>query len=125
MKCCNSGEPGVHEPACANRPGFDLMPDEIKAAIPAIYAQDGKGLDAVAYLKLFLPGTRWTWYLTEYDPADDRAFGYCVSGLGPDCDELGYVDMKELREIRVGPGFRVERDLGWEPRTLRECKAGG
>lgn len=117
--CCRSGEPGIHEPGCDKHPGFDLIPADHQ--LPRLYAQDGKGLDATVHVKLFLPGTAWTWYLTEYDPDDHRAFGYVVSGLDPAYSELGYVDVDELRELRVGPGFRVERDLHWEPVTIREA----
>lgn len=120
FSCCASEEPGQHEPGCDNHPGFDLMPAEAQAVIPKLYAQDGKGEAAVVYVKLFLPGTGWTWYLTEYDPADDIGFGLVV---GHDT-EWGYVSLAELRELRVGPGLRVERDLWWQPVTVSEARAG-
>ena len=113
---CRPEEPGIHEPGCENHPGFNLTPDEI--SVPMIYAQEKAGEGAIVHLKLFLPGTNWTWYITEYDPADDAAFGLVV-GLAT---ELGYIDVGELRALRVGPGglFRVERDLWWTPKPLRE-----
>lgn len=106
--------------AQANDPAFDLMPAEVLAVIPKLYAQDGKGWDAIAYVKLFTPGSSWTWYLTEYDPEEERAFGWCV---GP-FPELGYVSLQELREVRYGPGgaLRVERDLSFTPTTLANVK---
>ena len=40
------------------------------------------------------------WYVTEYDPATDTAFGFCH--LGDDqCAEWGYVSIAELRETTV------------------------
>lgn len=119
LTCCNSGEPGEHEAGCPNHPGFDLMPDDVAATMPKLYAQDGAGDNAVIHVKLFLPGSGWTWYLTEYDPEEDRAFGL-VHG---DELELGYVSLAELRGIRVGPGWRVERDLHWTWTTVGRVRA--
>jgi hypothetical protein len=85
--------------------------------LPPLYAQDGRGDDAVAHVKLFLPGTGWTWYLTEYDPDDDLGFGFVV-GPSP---ELGYISLRELRDLKTRFGG-VERDRHWKPRTLREVK---
>jgi hypothetical protein len=36
--------------------------------------------------------------------------GYCVSSLGPDCDEFGDLALAEIARIRVG-GLPPERDL--------------
>ena len=81
--------------------------------IPALGSDRG-----VAIIKLFDPGTRWTWYLSEYDAEERRAFGL-VEG---DYDrELGYIDMQELVEFRGRFGLPIERDLSWRPRPLAEC----
>ena len=114
---CRSGEPGEHGPGCENHPGFNLMPEG--TPIPKLYAQENKGGAAVVYVKLFLPVGGWTWYLTEYDPEDDVAFGLVVGHA----TELGYVALQELRDLRVGPGLRVERDLWWRPTPLGEVRA--
>lgn len=76
--------------------------------LPAIYAQDGKGDAAIAHVKFFLPGSGWTWYVTEYDPDEDQAFGLVIGHV----PELGYISIAELRTLRgrFGP---VERDLHW------------
>ncbi|MBK1724162.1 DUF2958 domain-containing protein [Thiocystis violacea] len=50
--------------------------------------------------KLFLPGTRATWLLTELDPQDERiAFGLADLGMG--FPELGSVWLPELWELNV------------------------
>jgi hypothetical protein len=36
--------------------------------------------------------------------------------------ELGYFSISELEEIRGPGGHRIERDLYWRPRPLRECR---
>lgn len=73
-------------------------------------AAAGDEIDPFPVVKLFLPGTRMTWLLTELDPEDeDRAFGLCDLGMG--CPELGYVSLTELRSARTRMGLTVERDL--------------
>lgn len=55
-------------------------------SLPPLYAQDGKGYDAVAYVKFFTPDSNWTWYATEYDPSTGTFFGL-VCGMET---ELGF-----------------------------------
>ena len=45
-----------------------LFTKEIKEKLPPLYAQDGKGGQAVVYLKLFTPDSSFTWYITEGSP---------------------------------------------------------
>lgn len=95
-----------------------LLTAENKRQLPALYSQDGKGMEAVAYVKFFHPMSRYTFYVTEFD-GTDTLFGYCVSPLGPDCDELGYASLQELTELRVR-GLGIERDLHFKPVPLSE-----
>jgi hypothetical protein len=99
--------------------GHELLPEELVPSLPPIYATDGLPDDErVAHVKFFCPVGRWTWYGIEYDPADRQFFGYVVSGLGPDCDELTYWSLDQLEEL----GGLVERDLHWQPSTIAEVK---
>jgi hypothetical protein len=78
-----------------------------------IHSQDGKGDDALVVCKFFDPSGRYTFYATEGAPVgtqDWEFFGYCVSPLGEDCDEWGYVTLSELRSIRGAFGLGIERD---------------
>jgi hypothetical protein len=68
-------------------------------------------IDFKPVVKLFTPDAQCTWLLTELG-LDDIAFGLCDLGLG--CPELGYVCMRELREIRGPLGLPIERDLHFE-----------
>ena len=98
-----------------------LMPAAIRKSIPELYAQDGKGMDAIVHLKLFGPG-RFTLYVTEFD-GEDTLFGYVVSPLGADCDELGYSSLSELASVWTGYPS-IERDCYWTgggKTTVREC----
>jgi hypothetical protein len=68
-------------------------------------------IDFKPVVKLFTPDAQCTWLLTELG-LDDIAFGLCDLGMG--CPELGYVSMRELRELRGPLGLPIERDLHFE-----------
>lgn len=73
---------------------------------PALYSQDGKGLQAEVFAHYFLGGSDWL--VSEYDPEEDLAFGWaCING-DRQMAELGYVSLAELES--VGVPLRV-RDL--------------
>ena len=95
-----------------------LVPPEIAQQLPALYANEGQGEDAMAQLKLFTPWTSWTWYASEYDPEQRLCFGVVVGHER----ELGYFSIAELEDIRGPGGLRIERDLHWKPRPLKECR---
>jgi hypothetical protein len=95
-----------------------LVPPEIATQLPPLYANEGQGEDAIAHLKLFTPWTNWTWYASEYDPGERLCFGVVVGHER----ELGYFSIAELEAIRGPGGLRIERDLYWKPRPLRECR---
>ena len=94
---------------------MDLLLDDLRKALPELYAQEELGEDAVAYVKFFTPDSNWTWYATEFD-GDDTFFGF-VDGFE---SEYGYFSLSELRSVRGPMGLPIERDLYWEPKTLRE-----
>jgi hypothetical protein len=113
-------------------PAHMLMNDEIKATLPPLYTNEKLGLDAVAPLKFFQPDGQWTWYASEGSPVDedgnydtdkpkvDFIFFGLVSGFDI---ELGYFSLSELQAVRGGLNLPIERDLYFEPKTLREIKA--
>ncbi|MBV6396745.1 MAG: hypothetical protein HFACDABA_02345 [Anaerolineales bacterium] len=72
-------------------------------------------LEALAQVKFFTPDAGWTWYASEFD-GKDIFFGL-VSGLEV---ELGYFALSELEEIRGPMGLPIERDLHFEPTTLKK-----
>lgn len=91
-----------------------LLTKTISKKIPSLYTQDGKGDAAIAYLKLFLPWSSWTWYVTEMDPETGECFGL-VHGIE---NELGYFNLNELETIQGPGGLKVERDRAFEPTPL-------
>jgi hypothetical protein len=96
-----------------------LLTAELAKKLPALYSQDGKGYEAVAVVKFFCPWGSWTWYATEYDPEERMFFGLVD---GHEC-ELGNFSLDELESVRGPMGLKIERDLHWKPRPLKDCKA--
>src|SRR5260221_2855889 len=84
---------------------------------PPLCSQDGKGGDAIAFVKIFDPCGSWTWYLTEWD-GEDEAFGL-VCG---DIPEFGYVSLPELAAIPGVFGIGVEIDVYFTPTVLRKAQ---
>ena len=93
---------------------MQLLTKTLHRQLPPLYTQEGKGLDAIAYVKFFTPDAHWTWYATEFD-GEDTFFGF-VSG---DFPELGYFSLKELSQVRGRLGLPVERDRYFRPTPLR------
>ena len=76
-----------------------------------------KGLDSLAQVKFFTPDSNWTWYASEFD-GEDIFFGLVV-GFEV---ELGYFSLSELQSVRGPWGLPIERDLHFEPKTLKELQ---
>ncbi len=99
-----------------------LLPKSMAEKIPALYEQDGKGMQATAYAKFFHPYGAGTWYVTEFD-GEDICFGWAE--IHPGCGELGYFSLKEMEavEARINgqniPGLQaIERDIHFKPTPL-------
>jgi len=97
---------------------MELLPKDLADRLPPIYSQSELGDDAIAQVKFFTPWTNWTWYGSEYDPEERVGFGVVVGFER----ELGYFSLAELEAVRGPAGLRVERDLYWTPRPLKECR---
>jgi len=85
-----------------------LLTDELRARLPPLYSQEGEA-EPTVYAKFFLPGTGWTWYVTEGSPQEEDFlfFGFVVGMEG----EFGYFLLSELEEAKTPLGLKVERDL--------------
>lgn len=97
---------------------MELFPKHLEETLPALGAQEGKGEEAIAHVKFFTPWSHWTWYASEYDPAERVFFGLVVGNE----TEYGYFSLDELEAIRGPGGLRIERDLFWTPRPLGACR---
>jgi len=100
---------------CLRHTAMQLLTKALRKQLPGLYSQEDKGLDALAYVKFFLPDFHWTWYASEFD-GQDTFFGF-VKG---DCPELGYFSLSELASLRGQLGLPMERDRFFRPTPLRE-----
>ena len=95
-----------------------LLTDELRARLPPLYSQEAES-EPVVYAKFFLPGTRWSWYVTEGSEQEGNFlfFGFVV-GLD---SEFGYFLLSELEAVR-SPLFRlsVERDINFTEGRLTD-----
>ena len=94
-----------------------LLPEELKARLPPLYSQEAAD-EPYVHAKFFLPGSNWTWYVTEGEEKDDDFlfFGFVV---GQD-SEFGYFVLSELESAKSPLGFKVERDEHFTPGLLTD-----
>ena len=97
--------------------GENLLDEESREKLPPLYSGEEQGLDALAQVKFYTPDAGWTWYASEFNE-EDIFFGL-VNGLEL---ELGYFSLKELQSVKGPMGLPIERDLHYEPKSLRELK---
>ncbi len=103
-----------------------LLPQSIRKTIPPLYAQDGKGMDAIAHIRFFHAYGAGTWIATEFD-GEDTFFGWAE--IHPGCGELGYFSLSKLEslEARINgqriPGLQaIERDIHFTPTPLSQIE---
>jgi hypothetical protein len=107
-------------PDPAHDDAHDLMPAWLAAELPKLYSTEHEK-DPTVRCKWFTPDSSWTWYVTEYDPVERLAFGL-VDGFE---QELGYIALDELEQVRGPLGLRVERDLWFPPTPLSALRSPG
>lgn len=94
---------------------MELLSISLINKIPPLYGQDGKGSNALAFVKLFTPDSNFTWYITELDPEEGLCFGL-IDGFEK---ELGYFSLNEIEQIKGPMGLEVERDVSFQPTKLK------
>lgn len=95
-----------------------LLTKAIRKQLPPLYANEEKGLQAVAVVKFFTPDAGWTWLASEFD-GEDVFFGLVIGHEA----ELGYFRLSELQAIRGPFGLPVERDRHFRPQSLAALRA--
>lgn len=98
--------------------GNNLLDAESREKLPPLYTGEELGLLAIAIVKFFTPDSNWSWYASEFDRLD--TFFGLVSGFEV---ELGYFSLSELQSVRGPLGLPNERDLHYQPKTLKELMA--
>jgi hypothetical protein len=94
---------------------MQLLTNDLLARLPPLYSQEAEA-DPVVYAKFFMPGTGWTWYVTEgsRQDSDFLFFGFVVGFES----EFGYFLLSELESVRNQLGLGVERDLAFREGRL-------
>ena len=85
-------------------------------------SQDGKGGEAKVVCKFFAPVGSWTWYVLEgekHEDGDWMFFGIVISDYG---SEYGYFGLKELEDLNLPLGLKVERDLYFDGCTVKDLR---
>lgn len=92
---------------------MQLLPDELRRDIPALYSQENvKTQEKTVHAKFCFPVADWTWFVLEgKQESDDYVFFGFVIGF---VEEWGYFTLNELENINV-ECLRVERDLHFSP----------
>ena len=93
----------------------ELINDEILEKVPRLGETEEISVgDKAVHAAYIIPfKSNWTWYLTEYDPETEDAFGLVI-GMEP---EWGYFNLRELRE--VGAERLILEDF---PKTFKELR---
>lgn len=113
----------IHQQVNRRLRGHDFY--ECLEELPALY--DTVGIptgDKVIAAHFFI--SRTNWWIAEYDDGTGNALGYGTGNafgfldLGFDTGGWGYFHMPELEAFITKSGGLVERDLDWQPKTVRE-----
>ena len=97
--------------------GENLLDQVSREKLPKLYESEEKGVEALAHVKFFTPDSSWSWYATEFD-GEDVFYGLVI---GHEI-EFGYFSLSELQSVKGPLGLPIERDLYYEPKTLRELE---
>jgi Protein of unknown function (DUF2958) len=108
---------GQRDPRFADDPAYQYVLDS-----DGLPSYDELGANPTVRVKLFDPCGRFTYFVTGYTDDDGHRYltGYCVSPLGPDCDEHGDMGADDVERLRNQLGLPLERDLHFEPRPIRD-----
>jgi hypothetical protein len=94
-----------------------LLTKAVLKGLPALYDTESVSIeDKILVVKFFTPDSNWTWYGVEYDPEEQRFFGF-VKGMS---SEWGYFTLRDMEENRGPMGLKIERDMNWKPIKFEE-----
>jgi len=94
--------------------------NEQLSKIPRLYeTEDVRPSEKLIYLHFFIGASDW--YISEYD-GEDTFFGYAILNGDTEMAEWGYVSFRELKELKIPPGFEVDCDTFWEVKKASEVE---
>lgn len=96
-----------------------LLTNEIKKQLPKIYATESIPLkDKKIICKFFNPCGIGTWYVVEGQQEEDDFIFWGLADLHE--QEFGYISLNELESIRLPFGLKVERDINFENKLIKD-----
>ena len=100
-----------------------LLTKEIETQLEKhpFHSQEGKGGEADILVKFFNPIGIGTWYVLEGEkmPNGDWEF-FGIVDLH--CREYGYFTLKELTDLRLPLGLKIERDMYFGKQKVKDLK---
>jgi hypothetical protein len=76
----------------------------------------GSDMEQMVVAKFFNPVGSWTWYLMNMAENGD----YCWGIVDGHAVEMGSFSIKELEDLQLPLGMKIERDLYFEPVKANE-----
>eukprot|EP00903_Cladosiphon_okamuranus_P000231 g231.t1 len=83
-------------------------------SIPKLYATESVPLNEKIIYAHFFQGSS-DWYIAEYDPKENMAFGYTILNGDTEMAEWGYISIAELSSVKI-----IELDFYWQPQPFAE-----
>lgn len=127
-----------------------LLTKDNRESLPELYAQDGKGDDAVVQVKFFHTGYDWRWYATEatayvdvgeddylelplsdIEESGNNRFVYLHNDKWYPVEEIRFFGLVNGFAMELGTfsfnellsfGWMLERDRHFDPITLRQVR---
>jgi hypothetical protein len=104
--------------------GLKLLTQEIRKKLPPLYAQENEGSKAIAYLKLFAPGSSFAWYVVEGSPVTDDTGNELdiefFALVEKPFKDIAYVALSEIERVGDSLGLPIELELHWQPKSLEQ-----
>lgn len=90
---------------------LDPLHAQVKS-IPKLYATESVPTSEKIIYAHFFQGSS-DWYIAEYDPKENRAFGYVILNGDKEMANWGYISVEVLSQTKV-----VELNFDWEPKPF-------
>lgn len=89
-----------------------------------LYSQEDKGEEALVLCKYFNPIGAYTWYVLEADKQEDGDYMFFGIVINNHFErEYGYFTLSQLKEVRLPFGLRIERDLYFDNKPVKNIRS--
>lgn len=99
-----------------------LLTKAIEKKLPKLNEQEGLGENAIVYCKFFDPFGSYTWFVLKGERIENDDFEFFGIISDGSMFEYGYFRLKDLESLKFFGKPRIERDLYFKPKALKEAK---